>query len=101
MKKIKVIKTPDITVYNAVIVDKNTELSYKNEYVNQTVKKLKLHSITYIKGDGYKGKYDTTVELKEGDILVFDGDKRGYVKPVESMTTIDEAIEDLKVVKEV
>ena len=101
MKKIKVIKTPDITVYNAVIVDKNTELSYKNEYVNQTVKKLKLHSVTTIKGDGYKSKYDTTINLNEGDMLVFDGEKRGYVKPVENMATVDEAIEDLKVLKEV
>lgn len=101
MKKIKVIKTPDITVYNAVVVDKNTELSYKNEYVNQTVKKLKLHSITTIKGDGYKSKYDTTINLNEGDMLVFDGEKRGYVKPVENMATVDEVIEDLKVLKEV
>lgn len=101
MKKIKVIKTPDITVYNAVVVDKNTELSYKNEYVNQTVKKLKLHSITTIKGDGYKSKYDTTINLNEGDMLVFDGEKRGYVKPVENMATVDEAIEDLKALKEV
>lgn len=101
MKKIKVIKSPDITVYNAVVVDKNTELTYKNEYVNQTVKNLKLHSITNIKGEGYKSKYDTTIDLKEGDTLVFDGEKRGYVKPVENMTTVDEAIEDLKVLKEV
>lgn len=101
MKKIKVIKSPDITVYNAVVVDKNTEITYKNEYVNQTVKKLKLHSITNIKGEGYKSKYDTTINLKEGDMLVFDGEKRGYVKPVENMTTVDDAIEDLKVLKEV
>ena len=101
MKKIKVIKNPDITVYNAIIVDKNTELTYNSDSVKQTVKKLKLHSVTTIKGEEYKSKYDTVINLKEGDILVFDGETRGYVKPIEKMTTIEEAIEDFISLKEV
>lgn len=101
MKQIQVIKNPDITVYNAVIVDKNAELTYNSDHVKQTVKKLKLHSVTVIKGEGYKSKYDTVIDLKEGDMLVFDGETRGYVKPVEKMSTIEDVIEDLKILKEV
>ena len=37
----------------------------------------------------------TTIYLKEGDVLVFEEEGRGYIKPVESFVTIEEAIEDL------
>ena len=99
MERFKVIKNPDITVFDAVRIDKDTELEYKSDYVKQTIKKLKLHSVTTLKGKGYKSKYVTTIDLNEGDVVVFDGETRGYVKPVEKLVTIDEAIEDLKSIK--
>ena len=39
-------------------------------------------------------------KLKEGDILVFEEEGRGYIKPVEEFVTIAEAIEDLTNIKD-
>ncbi len=94
------IRKPSIDLYPGIRVDKDTVLEYKNENVKQTVKNLVLHSVTKIKGDGFKSKYDTTIELKEGDILIFEDDGRGYIKPVEQFVTIAEAIEDLTNIKD-
>jgi hypothetical protein len=52
--------------------------------------------VTKVKGESYKSKYDTTIKLNEGDILVFEEAGRGYIKPVEEFVTIAEAIDDLK-----
>ena len=93
------IKKPSIDLYPGIRVDKDTVLEYKNKNVKQTVKDLVLHSVTKVKGDGYKSKYDTTIQLKEGDILIFEKEGRGYVKPVESFVTIEEAIADLTNIK--
>ena len=93
------IRKPSIDLYPGIRVDKDTVLEYKNENVKQTVKNLVLHSVTKIKGEGFKSKYDTTIELKEGDILIFD-DGRGYIKPVEAFVAVEEAIEDLENIKD-
>ncbi len=95
------IMRPSIDLYPGVKVDKDTVLEFHSENVDQTIKDLKLHSVTRVKGDNYEGVYETTVELNEGDILIFEEDGRGYLKPVEPMVTIDEAIEDLANLKEV
>ena len=89
-------RKPSIDLYPGIQVTKDTVLEYKNENVKQTVKDLVFHSVTKVKGDGYRSKYDTTIKLNEGDILVFEAEGRGYIKPVEEFVTIAEAIEDLK-----
>ena len=94
------IKKPSIDLYPGIRVDKDTVLEYKNENVKQTVKGLVMHSITKIQGEGYKSKYDTTIKLKEGDILIFEEEGRGYVKPVEGFVTIEEAVADLTNIKD-
>ena len=94
------IRKPSVDLYPGIRVDKGTVLEYKNENVKQTVKDLVLHSVTKVKGEGYKSKYDTTVHLKEGDILIFEDEGRGYIKPVEPFVTIEEAIEDLANIKD-
>ena len=94
------IRKPSIDLYPGIRVTKDTVLEYKNENVKQTVKNLVLHSVTKVKGEGYRSKYDTTIQLKEGDILVFEEEGRGYIKPVEDFVTIEEAIEDLTNIKE-
>ena len=94
------IRKPSIDLYPGIRVDKNTEMEYKNENVKQTVKNLVFRSVTKVKGDGYKSKYDTTIQLKEGDILIFEEEGRGYIKPVEQFVTIEEAIEDLTNIKD-
>ena len=90
------IRKPSIDLYPGIKVNKDTTLEYKNDNVKQTLKDLLFRSVTKVKGDGFVSKYDTTIHLKEGDILVFEEKGRGYIKPVEEFATISEAIEDLK-----
>jgi hypothetical protein len=94
------IRKPSIDLYPGIRVDKDTVLEYKNENVKQTVKNLVLHSVTKIKGEGFKSKYDTTIELQEGDILIFEDEGRGYIKPVEAFVAIEEAIKELENIKD-
>lgn len=94
------IRKPSIELYPGIRVTKDTVLEYKNAGVKQKIENLKLHSVTTIKGDGYKSKYDTTVQLQEGDILIFEEEGRGYIKPVEAFVAIEEAIEELTNIKD-
>ncbi len=93
------IRKPSIDLYPGIRVDKNTDLEYTSEYVVQTVKDLVLHSVTHVYGEGYKSTYDTTIQLQEGDILIFESESRGYIKPVEPFTEVQEAIEELECIK--
>ena len=95
------IRKPSIDLFPGIRVTKDTVLEYKNENVKQTVKNLVLHSVTKVKGEGYRSKYDTTITLKEGDILIFEEEGRGYIKPVEDFVTIAEAVEDLQNIMDV
>lgn len=94
------IRKPSIDMYPGIRVDKDTVLEYRNENVTQTVKNLVFHSVTKVKGDNFKSKYDTTIKLKEGDILIFEEEGRGYIKPVEDFVTIEEAVSDLTNIKD-
>lgn len=94
------IRKPSIDLMPGICVTKDTELEFKNENVKQTVRNLVLHSVMKVKGEGYKSKYDTTIQLKEGDVLIFESEGRGYIKPVEDFVTIEEAIEDLTNIKD-
>ena len=94
------IRKPSIDLYPGIRVDKDTVLEYKNENVNQKLKNLVFTSKAKVKGEGYKSVYNTTIELKEGDILVFEEEGRGYIKPVEQFVTIEEAIEELTNIKD-
>lgn len=94
------IRKPDISLHPGIRVDKDTEFEYQNENVVQSVKNLVMHSVTTVKGEGYESKYDTTIQLKEGDVLIFEEEGRGYIKPVESFVTAEEAIEDLTHIKD-
>lgn len=96
----KFIRKPNIELLAGIRVTKDTELEYKGENVKQTIKDLVLHSVTTVKGEGFKSKYDTTIYLNEGDVLVFEEEGRGYIKPVEEFVTIAEAIDDLTNIKD-
>ena len=95
------IRKPSIDLYPGICVMKDTVLEYKNENVEQKLENLVFHSITKVKGDNFDSVYDTTIYLKEGDVLVFEEEGRGYIKPVEEFVTIAEAIEDLTNIKDV
>lgn len=95
------IARPSIDLYPGIYVTKETELEYKNENVEQDLKDMVLHSVTTVEGNGYTSKYDTTVYLKEGDVLIFENEGRGYIKPVEKFVTVSEAIEELTNIKDI
>ena len=93
------IRKPSIDLFPGIKVTKDTTLNYENENVKQYLKDLVFHSITTVKGESYESIYDTTIHLQEGDILVFEEEGRGYIKPVEAFVTIEEAIKDLEDIK--
>ena len=100
MKFQKFIQKPDITMYAGIKVTKDTEFEYKNENVHQTLKDLVFHSVTKVKGENWESTYDTTINLSEGDILVYEEEGRGYIKPVEDFMTVSEAIEEFENIKD-
>lgn len=97
----KFISKPSIDMYLGIVVDKDTILEYKNENVEQTVKDLVFESKTTVKGDNYTSEYHTIINLNKGDVLIFEEEGRGYIKPVEEFVTVKEAIEELEHIKEV
>jgi hypothetical protein len=101
MKFKKFIRQPNIDMVAGIVVDKDTDITYENEGVKQSIKDLVLRSEMTIKGETYESKYDTTIYLKEGDVLVFEEGARGYIKPVERFVSVSEAIEELKCVEAV
>ena len=92
----KFIRKPDISMYAGITVKKDTVLEFKNENVDQKLENLIFRSVTKVKGENYESIYDTTIYLHEGDILMFEEEGRGYIKPVENFVTVEEAIEDFK-----
>ena len=95
----KFISKPSIDMYGGIKVTKDTTLEYKNENVEQVLKDLVFKSKTIVKGEGYESEYNTTIQLKEGDVLIFEEEGRGYIKPVEQFVTVEEAIEELEHIK--
>lgn len=96
----KFINKPSIDMYVGIVVDKNTKIEYKNDNVDQKIENLMMKSITKVVGDNYESEYHTTIKLNEGDILIFEEDGRGYIKPVEEFMTIEEAIKELENIKD-
>lgn len=94
------IRKPSIDLYPGIRVDKDTALQYKNKNVEQKLTNLVFHSVTKVKGEGYESRYTTTIHLKEGDVLLFEDEGRGYIKPVDSFITIEEAVDDLTNIKD-
>lgn len=95
------IRKPSIDMLCGIRVTKDTELEYKNENVQQTIKDLVMHSVTKVTGEGFESTYDTTIKLEEGDVLIFEEEGRGYIKPVEDFVTVAEAIEELTHIKDI
>jgi hypothetical protein len=93
------VRKPSIDLVSGVIVTKDTNIEYKNKNVEQSIKDLVFHSITKIQGDNFESTYDTTIRLKDGDVLVFEEEGRGYIKPVAEFVTITEAIADFENIK--
>ena len=92
-------RKPDITLHSGIRVTKDTKLEYKSETAEQRIENLVLHSVIRVKGKGYVSEYHTTVELEEGDVLIFEQEGRGYIKPLEAFCTIKEALDDIANIK--
>jgi hypothetical protein len=94
------IRKPSIDLYQGICVDKDTVLDYESEKSKQTLKDLVFHSVIKVKGNGYESTYDTVMNLEEGDVLLFEENGRGYIKPVDSFVAVEDAIEDLTNIKD-
>ena len=94
------LRSPSVDMYAGIKVTKETELEYENENVKQSLKNLVFCSTTTNKGDNFESTYTTTIYLEEGDVLIFEEEGRGYIKPVERFVTIAEAIEDYNNIKD-
>lgn len=101
MEYIKFIRKPDISMHAGIKVNKDTVLEYENENVKQELKDLTLHTVMTIKNEEYESTYDTTIKLKEGDVLIFEEEDRGYIKPIETFMTVAEVIEELKCIEDI
>lgn len=93
------IMRPSIDQYPGVRVTKDTKLEYKTETVSQTVEDLTMTSVTIAKGDNYESVLRTVIQLQEGDVLIYEEEGRGYIKPVGGFVTVEEAIEELQCIK--
>ena len=93
------IRRPNVDLYHGVRVTKETVLEYKSDNVEQKVENLVLYTALRAKGEGYESESRIRVDLADGDVLIFEDEGRGYIKPVEKVVSIEEAIEDLLDVK--
>lgn len=92
------VEQPVLDLKEGIKVTKETELHYQNEKVEQVLKDLVLETILDEEGSNgintYKSKSYLSINLNEGDILLFD-ENRGYYMPPYPMTSIDDAISDI------
>ena len=97
MEYLRLIRKPSLDAEPGIKVTKDLELEFKNENVEQTLKDLTLHTTAHVSGEGYESKLDTTIQLNEGDYLIFEEEGRGYIKPLEEFMTIQEARKELEI----
>lgn len=95
---------PCLDLKAGVRVAKETELSYKNEKVEQVLKDLTLETIMSEEGTNgintYKSKSYLSIRLNPGDILLFD-ERRGYYMPPYPVVSVDDAISDICSLKDI
>lgn len=96
------IKNPDVTIYKGVEVNKNTKLKFdrKDGKLKQRLKNLEFVQYETREADNFESETKTTIHLKEGMIVLYEDENRGYVVPVERYVTIGEALEDLECIKD-
>lgn len=87
---------PDLTPYEGIKVTKETKLEFRNDKVRQKVEDLELIVESKIEDKKYVSETKMTIFLKEGDILLFERENRGYFLPIDSIGTVDTAIKDLQ-----
>lgn len=96
----KFVLKPVIDVYPGMTVRKDTVLEYAGQNIIQKLENLELNTVMQVQGQGYDATYEITVHLQEGDVLIFQDEKQGWIKPTVEMVSPAEAAEDLRIVAE-
>ena len=103
MKNKKYILRPNITMFEGIRVTKKTKFTFENENVKQKLEDLILSIELKESGETENTKYEYLstgkVTIDSGTVLLFD-EKRGYYVPNYDLVTADEAIEDIKALKD-
>ena len=93
---------PNLELKKGIKVTKDTEVTFRNDKVEQVIKDLALEIIMDEEGtnglNSFKSKSYISISLNEGDILLFNPE-RGYYLPPYPKTTIEQAAEDLESLK--
>lgn len=99
MKHELFVEQPNIELKRGIKVTKETEITFKSDTVEQELKNLTLKTILEDEGTNgintYKSKSDITINLNDGDILLFD-ENRGYYMPPYPVESIEDAISDIE-----
>ena len=99
MKHELFVEQPCLDLKAGIKVTKDTEVTYKAERVEQTLRNLVLETV--LEDDGtngfntYKSKSHITINLNDGDILLF-SEERGYYMPPFPVESIADAISDME-----
>jgi hypothetical protein len=99
MKNKRFMYRPSIDMVEGIRVTKKTKTKFEKENVKQELSNLILTCELIEKGDNYKTSSQIVITLQEGQILQFD-EERGYFLPKYELCSVDEAIEDIKTLKD-
>ena len=98
MKHELFVDQPVLDLKEGIRVTAETELSYKNDHVEQVLKELVLETIIDEEGSNgintYTSKSYLRINLNPGDILLFN-EVRGYYMPPFPVVSIEDAISDI------
>ncbi len=99
MKHELFVEQPNIELKRGIKVTGETEFTYKSDKVEQVLKNLTLETVLEDEGtnglNSYKSKSNITINLNDGDILLFD-ESRGYYMPPYPVESIEDAISDIE-----
>lgn len=102
MKHELFVEQPNIELKPGIRVTKDTELTYKNDKVEQVLKNLVLETLLEEEGTNgintFKSKSYISINLNGGEILLFD-ESRGYYMPPYPMESVEDAICDIESLK--
>lgn len=102
MKHELFVEQPNIELKPGIRVTKDTELTYKNDKVEQVLKDLVLETLLVEEGTNgintYKSRSYISIKLNGGEILLFD-ESRGYYMPPYPMESVEDAICDIESLK--
>lgn len=98
------IDQPSVDIHRGIQVMGDTALEYKSRRVVQVLRDLTLTTDLSDEGvsgaNSYSSKSRITINLNEGDILLFDPDRGYYMSPY-PQTTVEQALSDISALREI